>query len=42
MARAAKAAGLDGVMIEVHYNPKTAKCDADQALTPEEFNKIFK
>lgn len=41
MAKASKAAGLNGVMIEVHYNPKSAKCDAGQALTPEQFNKIF-
>lgn len=41
MARAAKAAGLSGVMIEVHWRPETAKCDAKQALTPEQFNKIF-
>jgi 3-deoxy-7-phosphoheptulonate synthase len=39
---AARAAGLYGVMIEVHYNPKIAKSDAKQALTPREFNKIFK
>lgn len=39
---ASKAAGLDGVMIEVHYNPNNAKCDANQALTPDQFNKIFK
>lgn len=38
---AAKAAGLDGVMVEVHCNPDEAKCDKDQALTPEEFNLIF-
>jgi 3-deoxy-7-phosphoheptulonate synthase len=41
LTKAIKAAGLDGVMIEVHYNPKIAKSDAGQSLTPEEFNKIF-
>lgn len=39
---AAQAAGLDGVMVEVHFNPQKAKCDAQQALKPEEFNNIFK
>lgn len=41
LVRATKAAGLDGIMVEVHYNPKTAKCDAKQALIPEEFNEII-
>lgn len=41
LALAAKAAGLDGVMIEAHINPSEALCDKDQALTPEEFNEIF-
>ena len=42
LVRAAKAAGFDGVMVEVHYNPKIAKSDAKQALLPREFNRIFK
>lgn len=42
LVKAAQAAGLDGAMIEVHYNPKTAKCDADQALTPAQYNQLFK
>ena len=37
MSLAAVAAGADGLMIEVHHNPKEALCDADQALTPEMF-----
>lgn len=37
MARAACAAGADGVMIEVHSHPAAALCDADQALLPEGF-----
>jgi 3-deoxy-7-phosphoheptulonate synthase len=37
LARAACAAGADGVMVEVHVRPAEAKCDAAQALTPEEF-----
>jgi len=38
---AAKAAGLDGAMVEVHWKPKEAKCDKDQALTPDQFNLIL-
>jgi 3-deoxy-7-phosphoheptulonate synthase len=37
MSLAAVAAGADGLIIEVHHNPKEALCDADQALTPEMF-----
>jgi 3-deoxy-7-phosphoheptulonate synthase len=41
MALAAVAAGADGVMIEVHNDPATALCDADQALTPEQFARLM-
>jgi 3-deoxy-7-phosphoheptulonate synthase len=37
MAKAAVAAGADGVMVEVHARPEEAKSDAAQALRPEEF-----
>jgi 3-deoxy-7-phosphoheptulonate synthase len=37
MSLAAVAAGADGLIIEVHHNPKQALCDADQALTPKMF-----
>ena len=37
MAKAACAAGADGVMVEVHTCPMEAKSDAAQALTPDEF-----
>src|SRR5262245_26432162 len=40
MARAACAAGADGVMVEVHCRPQEAKSDAAQALTPEEFAEV--
>jgi 3-deoxy-7-phosphoheptulonate synthase len=40
MARAACAAGADGVMIEVHTHPATALCDAEQALLPEAFTDL--
>ena len=36
MARAAIAAGADGVMIDVHDDPEAALCDGPQALTPQE------
>lgn len=37
IAGATIAAGLDGLMIEVHPDPLNALCDADQALTPAQF-----
>ena len=36
MARAAIAAGADGVMVDVHPSPTDALVDGDQALTPAE------
>jgi len=40
MARAAVAAGADGLIIEVHPNPETALCDGAQALTTEQYLEI--
>jgi 3-deoxy-7-phosphoheptulonate synthase len=40
MARAACAAGADGVMVEVHPRPESARSDAEQALRPEEFRDL--
>lgn len=40
MVKASKAAGFDGVMVEVHYKPERAKSDGKQSLTPEEFNAL--
>lgn len=37
MAKAAVAAGADGLIIEVHYKPETALCDGAQSLDPGEF-----
>lgn len=37
MARAAIAAGADGVMVEMHPNPAVALCDGSQSLTPPNF-----
>lgn len=40
LAMAAVAAGADGIMIEVHNDPKNAKCDGPQSVTPEDFKII--
>ena len=40
MALAAVAAGADGIIVEVHNDPKNALCDGAQSLTPEEFAKL--
>ena len=41
MARAAIAAGADGLMIEVHPHPEIALSDGDQSLTPENFRIVM-
>ena len=41
MAKAAVAAGCDGLMIEVHNNPEKALCDGPQSLKPEKFTKVM-
>jgi 3-deoxy-7-phosphoheptulonate synthase len=38
MARAAVAAGADGLIIEVHSNPSEAICDGPQCITPDRFS----
>src|SRR5688572_28121612 len=40
MARAAVAAGADGLMIEVHPDPDHAKSDGAQSLWPEQFEEL--
>jgi 3-deoxy-7-phosphoheptulonate synthase len=42
MALAATAAGADGIMVEVHNDPKCALCDGAQSLTPEQFDTLNK
>lgn len=42
MARAAIAAGADGLIIEVHPHPEKALSDGDQSLTPEAFKELMK
>ena len=41
MARAAIAAGADGLMIEVHPDPEHARCDGPQSLTPGDFEALM-
>jgi len=41
MSRAAVAAGCDGLIIEVHYDPDNALCDGAQSLYPSEYDKLY-
>jgi 3-deoxy-7-phosphoheptulonate synthase len=41
MARAAIAAGADGLIIEVHPNPEKALSDGYQSLTPAQFTEMM-
>jgi 3-deoxy-7-phosphoheptulonate synthase len=41
MARAAVAAGADGLLIEVHNDPDHALSDGAQSLTPGEFSQLM-
>ncbi len=41
MARAAIAAGADGLIVEVHPNPAFAVCDGEQSLVPERFAQMM-
>jgi 3-deoxy-7-phosphoheptulonate synthase len=40
MARAAVAAGADGVLIEVHPDPDRALSDGAQSLYPDQFAEL--
>ena len=42
MAKAAIAAGANGLMIEVHNDPDSALCDDAQSLKPEKFDALMK
>jgi len=42
IARAAIAAGADGLLIEVHPNPKEALVDGLQSLSPSDFTRLMK
>jgi 3-deoxy-7-phosphoheptulonate synthase len=41
MAKAAVAAGADGLLIEVHTNPEEAMSDGEQSLKPDAFRKLM-
>ncbi|HEX7567187.1 MAG TPA: 3-deoxy-7-phosphoheptulonate synthase, partial [Anaerolineaceae bacterium] len=42
IARAAIAAGADGLIIEVHPNPEMALSDGAQSLKPERFAQLVR
>jgi 3-deoxy-7-phosphoheptulonate synthase len=42
MARAAVAAGADGLLIEVHNDPENALSDGAQSLYPPQFEQLMK
>jgi 3-deoxy-7-phosphoheptulonate synthase len=42
MARAAVAAGADGLLVEVHNNPEKALSDGAQALYPAQFEQLMR
>lgn len=42
LARAAMAAGADGLLIEVHIDPEKALCDGKQSLTPVQMKELMK
>jgi 3-deoxy-7-phosphoheptulonate synthase len=41
MARAAVAAGADGLIVEIHPHPEKALSDGFQALTPSAFRQMM-
>jgi 3-deoxy-7-phosphoheptulonate synthase len=41
LARAAVAAGCDGLLIEVHHDPASALSDGLQSLYPEQFARLM-
>lgn len=41
LSKAAIAAGADGLIIEVHNDPKKALCDGAQSLDPGEFDRVM-
>ncbi|MBO5927131.1 MAG: 3-deoxy-7-phosphoheptulonate synthase [Clostridia bacterium] len=42
LSLASVGSGADGLMIEVHNDPKNALCDGAQSIKPEEFEEIVK
>ena len=41
MARAAAAVGADGILVEVHHDPRRALSDGHQSLSPREFAQLM-
>ncbi|MGL5255731.1 MAG: 3-deoxy-7-phosphoheptulonate synthase, partial [Proteocatella sp.] len=41
LSRAAIAAGADGLIIEVHNDPKNALCDGAQSIKPKKFKDLM-
>ena len=41
MAKAAIAAGADGLLLEVHSNPECALCDGEESLKPSRFQTLM-
>ena len=41
LALAATAAGADGLIVEAHPDPESAKCDKEQALTAGDLTQLF-
>lgn len=42
MARAAAAVGADGIIVEVHHDPRQALSDGHQSLAPDEFAALMR
>jgi len=42
MSKAAVAAGADGLLIEVHRDPRTALSDGKQSLFPDQFAALMR
>ena len=42
MAKAAVAAGCDGLMVEVHNDPEHALCDGPQSLKPQKYTELLR
>jgi 3-deoxy-7-phosphoheptulonate synthase len=42
MARAAVAAGADGLLVEVHHDPDRALSDGAQTLRPDQFDDLMR
>jgi 3-deoxy-7-phosphoheptulonate synthase len=42
MARAALAAGADGLLLEIHPDPDRALSDGAQSMRPEQFEELMR